>query len=308
MSDSEQELEIRPGRDERPQGPAERRSFGLLAFMAVLAILAASAAWWWHAQSPPPVPRAAVPEAQAPAVEPAASAPSAAIHFPLPELEEQPLRAAEVPSALAGLVGEKAVASLLQTDGFARRLVATIDNLGREAAPVSAWPVQPAQGRFTVTELPDGPVIGADNAARYKPLVLLAESVDAARAVALYRRMYPLLQQSYRELGFGDRYLNDRVVAVIDLLLATPEPAQPPRLRLTEVKGPYPSTRPWVRYEFVDPELQRLAAGQKILVRVGPENERRLKSRLAELRAQLVASAKGRSPSAPAAAASGPAR
>jgi len=305
MSDSEQELEIRPGRDERPQGPAERRSFGLLAFMAALAILAASAAWWWHAQSSR-VPRAPVPEAQAPAVEPAASAaPSAAIHFPLPELEEQPLRAAEVPSALAGLVGEKAVATFLQTDGFARRLVATIDNLGRETAPVSAWPVQPAQGRFTVTELPDGPVIGADNAARYKPLVLLAESVDPARAVALYRRMYPLLQQSYRDLGFGDRYLNDRVVAVIDLLLATPEPAQPPRLRLTEVKGPYPSTRPWVRYEFVDPELQQLTAGQKILVRVGPENERRLKSRLAELRAQLVASAGGRSPSAPAAAASG---
>jgi hypothetical protein len=44
-----------------------------------------------------------------------------------------------------------------------------------------------------------------------------------------------------------------------------------------------------VRYEFVDPQLQSLAAGQKILLRVGPANERRLKAKLAQLRAALLA-------------------
>ena len=86
----------------------------------------------------------------------------------------------------------------------------------------------------------------------------------------------------------GDRYFNDRLVEVIDLLLATPEPAEPPRLRLTEVKGPIAPERPWVRYEFADPRLQSLAAGQKILVRMGLANERRVKAWLTAFRAELL--------------------
>ena len=60
------------------------------------------------------------------------------------------------------------------------------------------------------------------------------------------------------------------------------------RLRLVEVKGEVPSTRPWTRYEFADPELEALSAGQKIMVRVGPENERRLKAKLAQFRQQVA--------------------
>jgi hypothetical protein len=211
------------------------------------------------------------------------------VKYPLETVEEpQPLVAADFPGLLADLLGPKAVASFLQTADFPRRFVATVDNLGREYAPPSAWPVQPTPGRFAVEETPAGPVLAADNAARYTPFVLLAGTLDVPRAVRLYGRMYPLLQQAYRQLGFGDRYFNDRVVEVIDLLLATPEPEQPVRLQLTEVKGPIPSERPWTRYQFADPQLESLAAGQKILLRMGLVNERRLKHKLAELREQLA--------------------
>ena len=40
--------------------------------------------------------------------------------------------------------------ALLQTDDFARRLVATVDNLGGEPARARLWPLNPAQGRFTL--------------------------------------------------------------------------------------------------------------------------------------------------------------
>jgi hypothetical protein len=211
------------------------------------------------------------------------------VKYPLETVEEpQALVATDVPGLLAELLGSKAVASFLQTGDFPRRFVATVDNLGREYAPPSAWPVLPTPGRFTVQETPDGPVIAADNAERYTPFVLLAGTVDVQRAARLYARLYPLLQQAWRQLGMGDRYFNDRLVEVIDLLLATPEPDQPLRLQLTEVKGPIPSERPWTRYQFADPQLESLAAGQKILLRVGLVNERRLKHKLAQLREQLV--------------------
>jgi len=37
-----------------------------------------------------------------------------------------------------------------------------------------------------------------------------------------------------------------------------------------------------------DPDLESLSAGQKILVRVGAVNQRRLKAKLAEFRQELV--------------------
>jgi len=257
------------------------------ALLLILGIAVAGAVIWWFSIQPP-APAPAVPVATPP--QPPSSAAVAAepaIQHPLEE-PAGPLAADQVEAALTELLGRKAVASFLQTSDFPRRFAATVDNLGRAHAPAALWPVNPTGGRFTVQELPDGPVIGADNAARYTPLVLLAESVDTARASQLYLRMYPLLQRSYEELGYPKRYFNDRLVEVIDTLLATPEPEYPVKLRLVEVKGPIASERPWVRYEFADPALESLTAGQKILVRAGPVNARRLKAKLAQFRAQVA--------------------
>lgn len=194
----------------------------------------------------------------------------------------------DVPAALAELIGRKAMETFLSTSEFPRRLVATVDNLGRSHAPALAWPVNTTPGRFTAQELERGPAIAPDNSSRYTPLVLLVETVDIGRAVDLYVRMYPLLQREYEQLGYPGRYFNDRLVAVIGQLLATPEVADPVKLQLTEVKGPVPSLRPWVRYEFADPALESLTAGQKILLRVGAVNRHRLKARLAEFRQELA--------------------
>ena len=133
-----------------------------------------------------------------------------------------------------------------------------------------------------------GQVISPDNAARYAPLVRFVELLDTGAAVTLYARIYPLFQQAYEELGFPGRYFNDRLIAVIDHLLLAPDPEAMPKIVLTEVKGDLPSSRPWVRYEFADPELQALSSGQKLLVRIGAVNERRLKSKLREFRLQIA--------------------
>lgn len=266
-----------------------RRTPALPVLAGLLIGLAGVAAWvWWSQESAPVVATVPVP-AEPPLDAPQPTA-EGGIQYPVaPPEDKSPLQVQAIPDALAQLLGRAAVTRFLITDDFPRRFVATLDNLGREHAPAQLWPVQPTPGRFTVEQRADGSsVIAAANAQRYTPFVEFASSVDSAAAVQLYARLYPLLQEAYRQLGFGNRYLNDRVVAVIDHLLAAPEPSQPPQVRLMEVKGPVPSTRPWVRYEFADPELQGLSAGQKMLVRMGPANERKLKQKLAELRANLV--------------------
>ena len=186
------------------------------------------------------------------------------------------------------------VLKFLQLDKLAIRVVATVDNLARPHAAPALWPVNPTPGRFTTAETGAAPTtISAANNQRYTPLVRFIESVDSAKAVALYVNAYPLFQQAYEELGYPRRYFNDRLVAVIDHLLATPAASEGLGVKLTQVKGPIAPARPWVRYEFSDATLESLSSGQKMMLRAGPDNQARLKIKLREIRGQITGAVVG---------------
>jgi hypothetical protein len=258
---------------------------------SVLALIAIGA-YFWLRQAPQQLPPPA-PVVSAPAIAPAKPVIDYPVQAPPGVTELPPLEQADdfVKERIAELLGAKTVKTYLRSENLVRRVAATVDNLARALAPPSRWPIHPTPGRFTVESGRDGSVIGAANAARYAPFVALVESVDTGRAVALYQRLYPLFQRAYESLGYPGKYFNDRLVAVIDLLLATPEPSGALKVELPDIQGPLKLTRPWVLYRFSDPALEGLSSGQKILVRVGRENEKRLKSKLAEFR-KLIAGEK----------------
>jgi hypothetical protein len=200
----------------------------------------------------------------------------------------QPLAADQIGSAITDFLGSKAALTFFQLTDFPRKFVATVDNLGRSHAPTVAWPISPTEGRFTVQTFDGATVVSSDNGLRYTPLVLLLEKINAGLAVDLYVRMYPVWQQTDVDLGYPNRQFNDRLLQVINHLLATPNAPQVMAVQLTEVKGPIPSVRPWVRYEFADPAFEALSSGQKIMLRVGSVNQNRLKARLSALRQEIL--------------------
>lgn len=288
-----------PNRSRHAPPPSSSAFAASAAGWVLLLVAAGAAAWWFWWRPAQEAAPASPPAAAVPAPQPAASQPE--LHHPVealagPDTElPAPADADErLRADITALVGAGQAASFLQLDGFARRAVATVDNLARPRASARLWPVQPTAGRFAV----DGPAdaqtqtVAADNAARYRPFVAFAESVPLDAAVRLYARLYPLFQAAYEELGYPGRYFNDRAVAVLDQLLATPEPAQPLAVQLTRVGGEVPSLRPWVRYEFADPQLEALSSGQKVLLRMGPDNARRLKAVLAQLRQRVATGVK----------------
>jgi hypothetical protein len=271
-----------------------RRAIVILA----LFLMGGALAWWWMhraAEVPPAVGDAPPPAPSAPALAPAPVPAPAESAAPAPPVatapaatDLAPLAPAQFGDALAALVGRQAVTKFFQQDDFAHRVAATVDNLGREQASPTLWPVNPTPDRFLVSGPPGEAVVDPDNGLRYAPFVILVESLDLRQVVALYGRMYPALQQAYEDLGYPGRAFNDRVLAVIDLMLATPEPSGPMRVRLPEASGPVQPARPWLLYEFADPSYQSLPAGQRLLLRMGAVNERRMKLRLQELRALLA--------------------
>ncbi len=175
--------------------------------------------------------------------------------------------------ALVDLFGAD-VRGMLVRDALIDRFVATIDNLPRSRIAEKIRPVGRLPEPFVADAANDDDFyLGDDNYVRYDFLVSLIERTDADDVAAMYRRFYPLLQQSYVRLGYPDGYFNDRVVDVIDHLLATPQPDKPVRL-----------VRPHVLYQYADAELEALSSGQKLLLRMGNDNAAVIKRALRELR------------------------
>jgi Protein of unknown function (DUF3014) len=269
------------------------------AVMAVVVLLVAAGGffWWRQTQRPAPVPPATAPPPVAPPPapppppppEPAIRNPVPAAAAPggLPSLDQSD---GYVKKALVDLVGRKAVSTFFRLDGAINRFVATVNNLATDGATADLWPVSRTPGRFE-TETRDGATVpSARNAERYVPFVRFAAGIDTGRAVALYVRLYPLLQRAYENLGFPGAYLNDRVVAVIDNLLATPNVSGPIRVKRV---GPDGGAGAGL-YLYEDSALESATAGQKILLRMGTENRSKLTAKLTEIRAQIAAGPPGR--------------
>ncbi|MDE2453114.1 MAG: DUF3014 domain-containing protein [Burkholderiales bacterium] len=267
---------------------------------AAVLVLAGAGYWFWQRQTAP----APAPQPQAvvlPVSPPAASAATAATAASTPAVEQYPVAAPAATAAasapqgvedwLALLFGRAALKTIFISADFVPHFVATVDGLGRERASPQVWPVTGPSGPLVVGRSGDAEVIAGANGARYSPYVRLLDAMNLDRFMAAYRALYPQFQQAYRELGYPHGFFNDRFIAVLDQLIATPVPRAALRIRRPVVAGSQP-TGGHVLYVFDDPALEAMAAGQKILLRMGPINERHVQARLKELRRRLAAGAR----------------
>jgi hypothetical protein len=219
-------------------------------------------------------------------VETPVASPEAPAHNVLkPEKQATPLTALNasddaIKAALRTLWGHGTF-GLLRFDNFIHRVVATIDNLPRRELAERLRPAVPAPGQFRTAGKADALVVSPQNFPRYSPHIQLAKAADARTLVRIYVKFYPLFQQAYEDLGYPNGYFNDRLIEVIDHLVAAP--ALPDHARLQQPK---------VFYQFADSDLEQRSAGEKILMRVGNENAVVIKAKLREIRAELVRSSR----------------
>lgn len=221
------------------------------------------------AEEPPPV--------QYPVTPPPIQA-DAPVPEPLPPLDESdPL----VVEEFNELVDEEQFGNLFMFRTFVRNFTVIVDNLTLEKLPQKFLFFRPPSSKFMVKqpETEDGTgtiTLDPQNYARYEPYMRMVEAMDVNKLVEVYVYLYPLFQQAYIEQGYPDRYFNDRLIEVITHILDTPDIQQPVEL-----------VQPKVYYQFADPQLEALSAGQKVLLRIGPDNAKIVKAKLQELQAKL---------------------
>ncbi|MEE2001675.1 DUF3014 domain-containing protein [Alkalimonas sp. MEB108] len=195
---------------------------------------------------------------------------------PKPELPALNESDAEVSQALLQLPWQPGLAGLFVREDMLRRLVVLTDNVSRGQISsdhlVFTTPEQP----FAVRRQDEQLTLDPAGFRRYEPYLTLLESVPVSTQVALLRHYQPLLDEAFAELGYPDKPFKQRLLQAIDYLLAQPV-----------VDGVFELELPSVMYHFAEPHIEAMSDVQKQLIRIGPDNQRRLNQHLQRLKTEL---------------------
>lgn len=273
----------------------------------IIVLVLALAAWYlFSVKTPeveqPPVAAPPIPQQPTEPMKPAEVAPEPAAEETAPEIappveEETPLPAlAESDAAaverLAELAGEAPLTDYIVGDAVIPRIVATVDALDGRQVPGVIQAVRGPGGEFLATrdERPEAVirneagdpipqyVVDPANYQRYSVYVEMLEAMDPGDLASAFRNYQPLFEKAFSQMGYPEGDFGQRLRSVIDDLLVTPEPPRPLRL-----------IKPEAYFLYADEELESLSAGQKVLLRMGPDNAARVKDRLRAFRDALVA-------------------
>lgn len=190
---------------------------------------------------------------------------------PLPTLNESD----DVVIARMDEVLSDQVMSLMVTDDLIRRGVVYVDNIAKGKVALSHAPVERPKESFKVIE-GDILTIDPNSYERYTPYVKLFTSLSAAQVIRMYDEYKPLINEAYAEIGYEGDAFTGTLEEAIDVLLDTPEP-----------KGEMPLIRNSVTYQYAYSEWESLPDAQKQLLRMGPENMKKVKAALRNIKAEL---------------------
>ncbi|MGL4712842.1 MAG: DUF3014 domain-containing protein [Shewanella sp.] len=192
---------------------------------------------------------------------------------PVPALAESDGFAQQ--KALA-IINNNVLGSLLVQQDLIRQFVVFVDNLAQGELTRKVSPLKGPEKQFSVSEITNKVYLNPEGFHRYDAYVDSISKMDERSLITTYKQLTPMLEEAFAELGYSNAKFNDRMLQAINVLLAAPIIEAP--IELSSIS---------VNYQFVDPDLEVLPSAQKLLVRMGPENTRKLKVALRKIENQL---------------------
>lgn len=164
----------------------------------------------------------------------------------------------------------------LETKNIIRRFTAAVDNIANGLSPRHQIGFFKPAGDFTAVKRGGTFYPDPESYERYNVVADVFVSLDTEAAVRQFRRFKPLIQEAYAELGYPNTDFQITLAAAIEELLAVP--VLEDRLALEKKV---------VSYKITAEELENLSAAQKHLLRMGPENVRKIQAKLREFAYEL---------------------
>lgn len=183
----------------------------------------------------------------------------------------------------AELSSRPRLASWLATDGLVHRFVLAVVDVSVGRSPGSPLAFLSPERPFTVTVREGRLVTNPGSYHRYDAMAATFASLDTEGTARLFRRLEPLMEVSYRQLGLSDATFQETVARAFGRLLAVRFPETPAELR-----------QGVTTYLYADESLEDAPGVVKDLLRVGPENGHIIQEKL-----RALADAMGVEPIAP---------
>lgn len=199
---------------------------------------------------------------------------------PLPEPVEpdpEPLDTSD-PAVKASLIesssaNEETVNRMLVNEGLIQRFVVSVTNLANDEMAPNHQLLTPPEQNFRVYSQAGKQWIDAASYKRYTPYVDMLESFNNEALLNIYGIYKEDIQAKFSEIGNPNEDFNEVLLQAIDQLLDTPEVPVPVEVYTDSVA-----------YKYADERLENLNEPQKQLLRTGPDNMRRIKAKLRELK------------------------
>ncbi|GIU51854.1 MULTISPECIES: DUF3014 domain-containing protein [Shewanella] len=166
--------------------------------------------------------------------------------------------------------------SIILKKDIARQFVVFVDNMAQGEVIRKASPLKGPKDSFSVSEITDKTYLNPDSYHRYDLYADMIAGMNDEQLVATFKELSPLFNQAFDELGYGDMSFEDRMQDAFKMILAAPIIEDP--IELSSIS---------VNYQFVDTKLEALPNVQKFMVRMGPENTRKIKGAVRKLQQQL---------------------
>jgi hypothetical protein len=265
----EQPLDRPPQHDAVPVEPRKTALLPILLIAAAGLIIGGAAAWWWTRADVTPTAPTATNSSEAVIAE--AKVPERTLP-PLGQMDTF-LRA-----LLGALSSHPDFVRWLATDDLIRQMASGIDRISRGQTPAADLLVLRPPEDFAVTGRRNAMTIDPVSYRRYDRLAALVESLEPRGVAEAYHTIQPRLDEAYRALGRSQGGVDAALQIGVQLLLDTPVPSDP--IAVVRGKG--------ATYAYKDPALEALAPIQKQLLRMGPDNVRRVQARLRAIRAELT--------------------
>lgn len=232
------------------------------ALVVLATALLAGGVWFYLSRQREPAPApdgpAGVPAA---ATQTIADAPPVAATLPPREAMDPYLR-----ELFATLGSHPELLKWLATDDLVGSIATAIDRLSLGQSPARDLAVlRPAQG-FAVTRRGGATYVSPTGYARYAPLVDAVAAVDPVRLAAVFATLRPRLAEAYARQGHPDGGFDEATRRAVQVVATTPD--VPADAALVPGAG---------GYAYADPAYERLPAAQKHLMRMGPEQVRRVR-------------------------------
>lgn len=198
--------------------------------------------------------------------------------IPESEPEPEPLDISDgtVKTKLLSLTDYDAFARLLINEALLERFVIMTNTLAEEEVATNNRILVQPEKSFRTYRQAEKEWIDPASYKRYTPYVEVFESLETGSLLQLYQEYKPAIEDIFAEIGSPSDSFDEKLEEAIDVLLDTPE-----------VPFPVEVFTDSVMYKFADSQLESLTAPQKQLLRTGPENMRRIKAKLREIKETL---------------------